>query len=486
VVSALIGDLYFSPIHALFIYTPGRVLQILLFAAEGTIISWLCAQLRQATQSSNVNAAEARLRRQELASEIIERKRLEEKCAELLAGEQAARAEAENASRLKDEFLATVSHELRTPLNAILGWAQMMRGKLDESTEVRARESIERNARAQARLIDRILDVSRIISGKLRLNLQKVELTPVIQAAIEAVRLSAEGKGVRLDVVLDSGTGPVSGDANRLQQIAWNLLSNAIKFTSKGGSVHVRLQRIHSQVALSVTDTGCGIGGQFVPYVFDAFRQGDAATSRKHGGLGLGLAIVRRLVELHGGTVRAESRGEGEGATFTVCLPIRAVDSVTEGEIRAKDIARGPFSLLIKGVKVLIVDDEADARDLLHAVLSRYGAEVLMCASVAEALVMLQRFKPDVLVSDVGMPEEDGYSLIKKVRALAPEQGGKTQAIALTAYTGIMDRMRALSAGFQMFLPKPVEPVELVAAVGSLAGVAERGEAQKNYGRQLI
>ncbi len=383
--------------------------------------------------------------------------------------------EAQEASRLKDEFLATVSHELRTPLTAILGWAHMLRtGQLDGGSASNAFETIERNARAQAQLIDDLLDVSRIITGKLRIDVRPVDPNSFIEAAVEAVRPAAEAKGVRLQKVLDTGVVSVSGDPVRLQQVVWNLLANAIKFTPRGGRVQVRLERVNSHVEVAVSDTGSGIPAEFLPHVFDRFRQADQKTTRRHGGMGLGLAIVRHLVELHGGTARAESAGEGQGATFTVLLPVAPVYSVEPSEGRVHPASRDTLPNFdcpdrLDGMKILVVDDEPDTRAMLKAGLTRCGAEVTVAGSAAEALEALKAWAPEVLISDIGMPDEDGYALIKKVRALPAAEGGRVPAIALTAYARAEDRMQALRSGYQMHVPKPVELAELAAIVASLS-----------------
>jgi PAS domain S-box-containing protein len=385
--------------------------------------------------------------------------------------------EAQEANRAKDEFLATVSHELRTPLNAILGWARMLNArKLDEATAARALETIERNAAAQAKLIEDILDVSRIIMGKVRLNLRPVELPLIIEAALDAARPMAEAKGVQLESALNPTVGIISGDPDRLQQVAWNLLSNAIKFTPRGGRVEVRIDHVDSHARIVVSDTGKGISPDFLPYVFERFRQAETGMTRQHGGLGLGLTIVRHLVELHGGTVAVESQGEGHGATFTVTLPIAQLEMADGGwrneekVVHEESALRTPHSAILGGLRILLVDDEADTLELLTLVLEQYGATVIAVSSSAEALEAMGRSLPDILVCDIGMPGEDGYALIGKVRARAAEQGGRLPAIALTAYARVEDRMRALAAGFQMHVPKPVEPVELVVVVASLAG----------------
>jgi PAS domain S-box-containing protein len=413
----------------------------------------------------------------ELAKEVRQRQRAEEERAQLLVQEQKARAEAERLNQLKDEFLSTVSHELRTPLNAILGWSQILRSnRVDEATMNRALETIERNARSQAELINDLLDISRIIIGKIRLNVQMVELLPVIEAAIDTVRPAADAKNIRLQSVLDPAAGPVLGDSERLQQIVWNLLSNAIKFTPKRGRVQVCLQRINSHVEIIVTDTGQGISAEFLPYVFDRFRQADSSITRSFGGLGLGLAIVRQLVELHGGTVHAESPGEGQGATFTVKLPLMAIGPKAIEPERVHPAAGGsvPFDCSpgLDGLRILIVDDDADIRALLIYTLEVCGAEVMAAASADEAISALTASSPpmDILISDIGMPDEDGYALLRRVRALEPENGGGIPAIALTAYARTQDRRAALLAGFQSHVAKPVEHAELIAVIANLAG----------------
>jgi PAS domain S-box-containing protein len=387
--------------------------------------------------------------------------------------------QAQEANRAKDEFLATVSHELRTPLNAMLGWARMLRGgKLDEATYARALETIERNAKAQAKLIEDILDVSRIIMGKLRLNFQPVELAPVIESVLDAARPTAENKGVLLESLLDPLSGSISGDPDRLQQVAWNLVSNAVKFTPKGGRIEVRLERPGSRIQLTVSDTGKGIRPDFLPHIFERFSQAESTSTRSHGGLGLGLAIVRHLVELHGGTVQAESQGEGRGATFVVTLPIRAVHLGADDLERGFPTEAGGPSETVKpldGVHVLVVDDESDARDLLTLVLNQHGAEVTAVAAAAAALEEMGHLLPDVIVCDIGMPDEDGYSFISKVREMEPERGGRIPAVALTAYTRPEERMRALQGGYETYVPKPIEVTELVAVVASLARRTEVG-----------
>jgi len=398
---------------------------------------------------------------------------------ELLRREHLAREQAETANRAKDEFLATVSHELRTPLNAILGWAHMLRSnKLDQTTQDRALETIERNAKSQAQLIEDILDVSRIVTGKLRLDVRPVELATVVEAAIDAVRPAADAKGIRIETILDPRAGPISGDPNRVQQIVWNLAANAVKFTGKGGRVQVRLQRAGSYVEIVVSDTGQGVSPEFLPYVFDRFRQADATSTRRHGGLGLGLAIVRHLVEMHGGTVFAASPGDGLGATFTVRLPLivtRLEELEQPRPASAGSLSPGT-SLELDGLKVMVVDDEPDTREMLKIMIGRLGAEVRACASSEDAMKMLSDWKPDVIVSDIEMPGEDGYELIRKVRRSEANSGRRpAPAVALTAYGRVEDRLRALAAGYQMHLSKPAEPAELAAVIASLASRSAGG-----------
>jgi len=410
-------------------------------------------------------------REAELQAQIEERSRL-------LLSEKLARNEAERANRLKDEFLATISHELRNPLNAILGWTHMMQlGKLNDANMERAVETIYRNAKSQSQLIADLLDVSRIISGKLRLEARTVDLINIINAAIDSIRPAADAKGIRLQTMLDPAASSIWGDADRLQQVVWNLLTNAVKFTPQGGRIQIKLQPIDSQVEIVVTDSGVGISKEFLPYVFDRFRQADASTTRKHGGLGLGLSIVRQLVDLHGGSVSVHSEGEGKGATFSILLPVVGVinnDDEAESVHPTHGDAIISFEGLpsLQGLKVLVVDDEADTRELIGEVLRECGSEVIISRSAAEALVALEEQKPDILISDLAMPDEDGYTLISKIRALPSERGGQIPAAALTAYARAEDRMRVLRSGFQFHLPKPVDSAELVTVVASLAGRA--------------
>ncbi|MEH1887321.1 hybrid sensor histidine kinase/response regulator [Nostoc sp.] len=408
--------------------------------------------------------------------DITERKQAEEVRAQVIR-EQTARQEAEAANRMKDEFLAVLSHELRTPLTSMLGWSKILRSKkLDDKATSRALEAIERNAISQMQLIEDILDVSRIIRGQLRLNVSAVNLISVMEAALEAVRPLAEPKEILLNTMLDTSVGSVYGDPARLQQIVWNLLTNAIKFTPKGGRVEVNLsvipgeeQTTQKYAQIQVSDTGIGISSEFLPKVFERFRQADSTTTRSHNGLGLGLAIVRHLVELHKGTIFAQSPGTGQGATFTVKLPLLQDNRGNRGNREATgEISSSVASTPLAGLRVLVVDDEADTRNFLSFMFEEYGAFAIAVASVDEALAVLEQAKADILISDIGMSEQDGYTLIRKLRSLEPEKGGCIPAIALTAYTREEDRLEALSAGFQQHLSKPIDPTKLIAMVASL------------------
>jgi signal transduction histidine kinase/ActR/RegA family two-component response regulator len=386
-----------------------------------------------------------------------------------------ARKEAEAANRTKDEFLATLSHELRTPLTAVLGWVRMLRGgTLNEETAAKALGIIERNAEAQQQLIEEVLDVSRIITGKLRLDVRPVELTPVVEAAVDAVRPAAEAKNITLSVCMASAENLVSADPARLQQVIWNLLTNAIKFTPTGGEVEVRLERAGPNVQVKVIDNGLGISPEFLPHVFDRFRQADSSTARQYSGLGLGLAVVRHLVEQHGGRVSVESGGENQGSAFTIELPLSTLrmdaDRFDQLKRGGDDAARrrSDAALSLEGVRVLVVEDQTDARDLLSVLLKQYGAQVVACGSAVEAVAALRRERHDVLISDIGMPGEDGYWLIREVRALGAGHGGDMPAVALTAYASEADRERALAAGFQAHVSKPIEPDALLSAVAAV------------------
>lgn len=410
--------------------------------------------------------------------DITDRKELEERREALLESERAARTEAERIGRLKDEFLATLSHELRTPLNAILGWTQLLRRETTGATELRkGLDTIERNSRAQAQIIEDLLDMSRIISGKVRLEIRNVNLTAVIQAAIESLLPTVQAKDIRLQTVLDALPAYITGDSGRLQQVVWNLLSNAIKFTPPGGKVQVSLEKVNTHIELKVSDTGQGIKPEFLPHAFDRFRQADSSTTRQFGGLGLGLSIVKQLVELHGGTVQAASAGEGQGATFTVALPLahrEESDSnaqVAERDFNSQQSRKSEYEdTNLKCIKVLVVDDEVDARELAKRLLEEHGANVLTASSVNEALELVQKYQPHVIVSDIGMPGKDGYEFIRALRELPWEMGGNIPAAALTAFARWEDRIRALRAGYQTHVAKPVEAAELIAVVASLAG----------------
>jgi signal transduction histidine kinase/ActR/RegA family two-component response regulator len=436
----------------------------------------------------------SRRRQYQIREHLLERERAQAEREALLVSERAARGEAERTSRVKDEFLATLSHELRTPLNAILGWAQILRaGNTGADDLSQGLETIERNARGQAQIIEDLLDMSRIISGKIRLEVRRCDLAPMVEAALDTVRPAADAKGIRLLKDLDRHAGAVSCDAGRLQQVLWNLLSNAIKFTPRGGEVRCSVARVDSHLEVRIADTGEGIRPEFLPHVFDRFRQADASTTRVHGGLGLGLAIVQQLVELHGGTIHASSAGRGLGSTFVVALPVRAVQPADHGEVRPAAGARGTADSeaegiapsgageagvrrlsandsTLRGVRVLVVDDEPDARALVGRLLRDCKAAVTTAGSAAEAFEALRRDPPDVLVSDIGMPGEDGHSLIRRVRRLDRASGGQTPAVALTAYARSEDQAAALSHGFQTHVAKPVEPAELIAIVAGLAG----------------
>jgi PAS domain S-box-containing protein len=401
----------------------------------------------------------------------------------MLQRETAARAEAERTSRIKDEFLATLSHELRTPLNAILGWATILRtggSNVSQEEYVQGLEVIERNARAQAQLIEELLDMSRIINGKLRLDVQAVDLQVVISEALESVVPAAESREIRLTKVLDPKGALITGDPNRLQQVLWNLLTNAIKFTPKGGRVQVFLARVNSHVEISVVDSGQGIAAEFLPQLFDRFSQADTSISRQHGGLGLGLALVKSLVEMHGGNVKAYSEGVGQGTTIIVSLPLTVVQRPAHEPL----LTPAPTSEAAKrkndlsGFRVLVIDDEADARSLLQHVLTKCNATVTTAASAAEGLAAAKAQRPDMILSDIGMPLEDGYEFLAKLRRLSDAEGGDTPAVALTAFARPEDRRRALLAGFQMHLPKPVDAAELIAVATNICEASRRAKAR--------
>jgi PAS domain S-box-containing protein len=411
------------------------------------------------------------------ARDITQRKQDDRERERLLTEAERARTQAETASRVKDEFLSMLSHELRTPLTAIVGWTYLLRGgRLDEATARRGLDAIERNAAAQAQVISDILDLSRMVGAKFRLNVRPVQLAPVAAAAIDPLIPAATAKSLKLQTVLDPGAGLVAGDPDRLRQVVWNLVSNAVKFTPRGGRVTVRVERNPpAGVRLVVEDTGEGISADFLPHVFERFQQGDSSNTRSHGGLGLGLAVARHVVELHGGTIEARSEGEGKGAAFTVVLPLVDPAQLSPAAPAPVGDAAQTASLMadapdLGGVRVLVVDDGEDVREVVSAVLVQCGAEVQSVGTAGEALNALANFAPHVLVSEVEMRGETGFSLIQKVRALPAQRGGLVPAAALSAYGRTDDRVQALLAGFQIHLPKPVQPKELVAVVASLAG----------------
>jgi signal transduction histidine kinase/CheY-like chemotaxis protein len=401
--------------------------------------------------------------------EAIKLRDTNERLEAALASEQRARRETEAASYVKDEFLMTVSHELRTPLNAIYGWSRLLAtGRIGDEQRGRALSTIERNARAQARLIDDLLDVSRVISGKLRLDVRQLNPVDVLNLAVDAMRPAIEAKSIRLETSVDPDLGIITADPQRLQQIVWNLLSNATKFTPEGGRLQLRMSHRNSHVEIVVTDSGIGISPEFLPYVFERFRQQDAGTRRRYGGLGLGLAIVRHLVELHGGSVRVESAGEGQGSTFRVLLPFQAARQLTETDERLRAAAKLATEARLDGLRVLVVDDEPEARELFTSILEGAGATVVSAASAHDAMTILNDDLQDVLLSDIEMPNQDGYQLVAEALALAHRHGARLNAVAVTAYARTEDKVRALEAGYHWHLAKPVEPAELVSIIASL------------------
>jgi signal transduction histidine kinase len=432
---------------------------------EGEVIG---VALVGSTRASRFSDADKRLfgAMAERAAWVVARHRERSERAALLERERAARAEAELANQAKDQFLATISHELRTPLNAILGWTLLAKRDAPPALE-HALAVIERNARAQARIIEDVLDITRIVSGNFRLDLVPTNLAEVVHAAAESIRPAADARGVELAITTGS-LGPTMGDPERLQQVVWNLLSNGVKFTPKGGRVALDASREGNELVMRVSDTGQGVDAGFLPHIFEAFRQADGSTSRRHGGLGLGLAIVKQLVQAHGGTIQIASDGLGKGATFTVRFPVRSVPSLSGADAGAE---RAAEHVRLTGLRVLVVDDEEDAHTLLQRALEDRGATVAVAASSEQALDVLERCRPDVIVSDIAMPGMDGYSLIQSVRTLPPERGGRTPAIALTAYAGAEDSQRAFSAGFQRHLAKPVDLGRLVTLIANLGGV---------------
>ncbi|MDQ2856106.1 MAG: ATP-binding protein [Acidobacteriota bacterium] len=430
------------------------------------------AQLKRAHDDLELRVkertAELALTNQELQIEIAERRRAEEERAELFAREKQAREEAEQANRLKDEFLATVSHELRTPLTAVLGWACVLRmGDVGESVFEKALEAIERNARSQSQLIDDLLDVSRIIAGKVRLKVRPVDLTKVTHHALDSVRPAADARDIHITMAFEPLPFQLSGDPDRLQQVIWNILSNAVKFTPLHGRVDIRVGSIEGAAKLSVSDSGPGISKDFLPFVFERFRQADGSFTRSHGGLGLGLAIARHFVELHGGTIEAANNTDGPGATLTVTLPLlKSRRRETDGSLTHADLV--PRDLPLSGLRILVTDDEPDALEVLALVFKQYGAEVSVASSAPEALAIFRTGPIDVLVSDIQMPGEDGYELLRKVRTLETERGTCVIALAVTANAKAADRERSLSAGYQAHIAKPIDPTELVQMVAGL------------------
>lgn len=407
-------------------------------------------------------------------TDIHEQKQIQQERDHLLELEQAAREKAETANKIKDEFLAVLSHELRTPLNSILGWARLLQMyEFDQNKITQALIAIERNAKLQAQLIEDLLDVSRILQGKFVLNNVNVNLRAVILPAIDTIKLAAETKSIDINAILPVNIGQVIGDPTRLQQVFWNLLSNAVKFTPKRGRVKVKLEQVDDYAQITVSDTGQGISAEFLPYVFDYFRQADSSSTRKFGGLGLGLAIVRNIVEIHGGVITASSPGVNQGAVFTVRLPLIKDDILAMKEEKNPGLSFHDKSLLLDGLKVLVVDDDADSRDFIAFVLEQDGAEVKAVSSALEALKVLEQESVDVLLSDISMPEIDGYTFIKQVRNWTAEQGGEIPAIALTAYAGEYDRSKATDAGFQLHVPKPVMPEDLVNAIARVVNVSQ-------------
>ena len=409
--------------------------------------------------------------RSELDQVMLQMREANERLVVATVRGQTLTEEAETANRSKDEFLAMVSHEVRTPLNAVLGWARLLKSKqLDEERSAHAFETIERNATALAHIIDDLLDISRIVAGTLHLVHYPVDLVGTAQAAVDAVRPLAAAKNVQLQFSPDpSSTEVVSGDAARLEQVVVNLLSNAIKFTPGGGRVDVSIKRAGPNLELTVEDNGEGIAPAFLPQVFDRFRQADSATSRRHGGLGLGLAIVRQIVELHEGTVRADSSGPGKGATFTVCLPIVTSPRVKERRSRADEGPSSPALERLDDLHVLLVEDNADGREVMSIMIEQAGARVTGVGSVREVFEALESLQPDALVSDIGLPDEDGYALIRRLRSREAETGGFLPAVAITGFVRTEDRARILAAGFQIHVPKPIDPAELTAAIAAVA-----------------
>jgi signal transduction histidine kinase/ActR/RegA family two-component response regulator len=472
--SALVVIYILPPPYSFEVDREGLQLTVVSFWIMGTMSTFVARWREQAI-------AEARRERQAAETALAQAERDRRTAETAVADAQKAREAAEAANRAKDSFLATISHELRTPLSPILTWTRMLREhRLDAKKTERAIEIIERNADLQATLIEDLLDVSRIVAGKLTLEVRPVVLADVVEHAIDTVRPAAEAKNIRLHVVLDTSLAPVPGDPDRLQQVFWNLLSNAVKFTPRDGRVHVVLERVNSHVEIAVADTGQGIPADQIPHLFERFWQADTSSTRTNTGLGLGLGIVRHLVELHGGTVVAESPGQGQGSTFTVKLPVVPVTRMAGEVVRRHPIShrdgdRLPIgSARLDGIKVLVVDDEPDTNEVVRTLLGQCGAEVRTAGSAAHALKKLEHWTPHVVVTDIGMPGDDGFALIAAVRG-KPGPAGRVPMVALTAYAGVDDRVRLLDAGFQLHIAKPADPGELTAAIASLAGPSVRG-----------
>ncbi len=416
-----------------------------------------------------------------IARDVTEQKKAQERLQQALAEAQEAKRHAEEANRIKDDFLTTISHELRTPLTSIVGWVTMLRGgRLDEVMAHKALETIDRNVKAQAQLVEDLLDISRIVSGKMHIVPKPLNLSSIIHSAVDSVMPAAQAKGIRFQVVLDPSTGTVNGDPDRLQQVIWNLLSNAIKFTPAGGRVQIQMEGVKDQVEITVSDSGIGVTPEFLPHVFDRFAQEDSSGTRSYGGLGMGLSIVKYIAELHGGTIRAFSEGTGKGSSFTLALPLlQTAPNLSAGQHFKTELPRDVMSELpseLRGLKLLVVDDELDTCEMISAAFEQCGSRVTTATSASQALSQMAEYKPDILIADINMPQMDGYQLIQLIREREPENQGRIPAIALTALARIEDRGKALAAGYQMHVAKPVELNELYAVVSSLASVVARNK----------
>jgi signal transduction histidine kinase len=430
-------------------------------------------QIKERERAETALAAVNETLERRVAERTAALQQVEQQLHRMLSIERDARVEAERVGRMKDEFLLTLSHELRTPLSAIFGWAQMLKRKQDQATIDQAVDVIDRNVRIQTKLIEDLLDMSAIVAGKIRLDVQPIQVDEVIKLAVESIQPAADAKAIRIEQVIDPSAGPVSGDGARLQQIIWNLLNNATKFTPKGGRISVLLERVNSHIEIAVSDTGEGIAPDFLPRIFDRFSQADSSSKRSHGGVGLGLSIVKSLVEAHGGTVRAKSRGPGQGATFIVALPLRALHVSSEPREHPRhsvgytgDLGKDEWPMLT-GVSVLVIDDEKDARDLVRIILEERGASVRTAASAAEGREQMARSSPQIIVCDIGLPQEDGYDFIAEIK----RRNIATPIVALTAFARPEDRVRSIKAGFASHLAKPVEPAELLVTIASLVGL---------------